>query len=126
MPASINNFIYVLLGSACGGGLRYLIGSYLILPLSPYNNTLLANIIACFIAGCLCIYTTVQLNNTIIAPLLLVGFCGGLSTMSTFSVELFNLIQQKQVLQAIIYLVGTQVLCLIACAGGYWLGRQIM
>ena len=83
-------------GSAAGALLRWQLGSRLnsFFPAIP-PGTLAANIIGGYIVG-LAIAYFAQAND--IAPewrlLIITGFCGGLTTFSTFSAEIATLLQQ--------------------------------
>lgn len=49
---------------------------------------------------------------------LLIGFCGGLTTFSSFSLQSFQMIQEGQWKLAVLYLTLSPVICLAATAGG--------
>jgi CrcB protein len=89
-------------GSAAGALLRWQLGSKLnsFFPALP-PGTLAANIIGGYIVG-LAIAYFAQAND--IAPewrlLIITGFCGGLTTFSTFSAEVTTLLQEGRLTMA--------------------------
>jgi len=50
--------------------------------------------------------------------LLVVGFCGGFTTFSTFSFETVGLIEGGEYARAATYILGSVVLCLVATFAG--------
>lgn len=121
---------WVCLGSALGGGLRYLTGqaaSTLLGVGFPYG-TLFVNVAGSF---CIGLVMHVGLASDALSPtarlFLTTGVMGGLTTYSTFNYETLGLLREGAVLVAVLNLVLTVVLCLGAgllglAAGRAWLG----
>ncbi|MFT5858716.1 MAG: CrcB protein [Flavobacteriaceae bacterium] len=118
-------YLYVFLGGGLGSlarfGLGKLVGSVLVtnFPL----GTLFANVLACVILALLVIGVNPQEEgNSWVQPLLIIGFCGGFSTFSTFSNETFQLLDQGNTFLAILnilisVLVGVGLIFLIRSRG---------
>lgn len=91
----INAVLAISVGSAVGALLRWQFGLRLnhLFPAIP-PGTLVANIVGGYIIGLAVAYFA---NASEIAPewrlLIITGFCGGLTTFSTFSAEVVTLLQ---------------------------------
>jgi fluoride exporter len=86
--------IWVFIGGGLGALLRYFIGLLLPLKVGSFPwATLAANVLAACLVG-LVISTTSKLNDPQKYLFLITGFCGGLSTFSTFSLETLQLFQR--------------------------------
>lgn len=110
------NCLVVGLGGFIGAVLRYLISLIPIKnPESFPINTFIINIIGAFAIGCIAFAGS---KNENIDPKLLlflkVGICGGFTTFSTFSLETAELIKGGSVLIAIMYIVASVVLGVLA------------
>lgn len=86
----------VSLGSSLGALLRWWLGARLNAHFPPIPpGTLAANLIGGYVVG---VAVALFATYTAIAPewrlLVITGFCGGLTTFSTFSAELVTLLQQ--------------------------------
>lgn len=78
------------------------------------------------VLGCLAIgFLSVRFDQAAVSPHVrmgvLVGLLGGFTTFSTFSLETWGLLEDRQAGWAAINVVGTVLLCLAAC----WAGRRI-
>lgn len=105
-------YLLIFIGGGAGSLLRYFISKYLnslqsnFLPL----GTLMANVISCFILG---IVIQKHLEHRIDDPikwLLAIGFCGGMSTFSTFAFEIMEYIQKGQIAFGVSYILLSIIL----------------
>lgn len=120
----MNNIIYVFIGGGVGSVLRYLLGNIIDRShkyVFPYA-TLTVNVAACFILGLLSGYLLQSKGDHDAQRLLLgVGLCGGFSTFSTFTAELFTSVRNGDMFTAILYMSVSIVSCLLA----FWLAWLI-
>ena len=110
------------IGGFLGSVLRYLLSEIPIKQINYPVNTLITNIIGAVIIGMVISYA----DKTGMRPekllLLKTGFCGGLTTFSTFSYETFRLIEKGNLLLA-----GSYVILSVACSiAGVYLGLRMV
>lgn len=105
----------IALGGAGGALVRALAGRLLQtdFPLA----TLLVNIAGSFLLACL--HGMVEPDAAALHALLGAGFCGALTTFSTFILETAILLRIGQRRRAAVYVAATLVLCSLASAGGF-------
>ena len=117
------SILSVALGGALGAVLRFLISKIAILnshdiPWMTFTANMVGALIIGFIAGA--VFRHVQFKPATLS-FLKTGFCGGLTTFSTFSLESFELIQHGKYLAAGCYLGFSVILCLF----GVFVGRAV-
>ncbi|MHB9055827.1 MAG: fluoride efflux transporter CrcB [Paludibacteraceae bacterium] len=89
-------------------------------------GTLTVNIVGSLLIGfMLGIFVNSNLVHTNLKLFLVVGFCGGFTTFSSFTNENFLLLQNGQILTALIYIVGSIILGILAVFTGYLIGNQL-
>ncbi|WP_420750057.1 fluoride efflux transporter CrcB [Rhodococcus sp. O3] len=108
--------LFVALGGGAGAVVRYLAGRYIRSYRSVPVATLTVNVFGCALLGALS--GAAALSPDLFA-LLGSGFCGGLTTYSTFAVEAVGLTRIRRPLTGIGYVVVSVVAGLAAAWGGY-------
>ena len=116
-------YLAVAFGGALGAMSRYWV----------YNNyahldncfpwaTLTVNILGSFLIGIAFILITERMDmGPYWRAIVTVGFLGAFTTFSTFSIDVVGLIEQGQFSSAIIYVLSSVVVCIIAA----WLGLSL-
>lgn len=117
----------VSLGAALGALLRWALGLKLnsLLPSMP-PGTLVANLVGGYIIGAAIAFFA---NTPGLAPewrlLIITGFCGGLTTFSTFSAEVVVLLQQGRLVWALgtvaTHLMGSLMMTMLGLLSVHWL-----
>lgn len=122
------NIISIFLGGGIGAVTRYLISVNMAKHIQanlPFA-TFLVNVIGCFVIGFLYF---LFIEKSDISPALklslTVGFCGGLTTFSTFSLELFEMVGNHQFFHAFSYIILSVIICLIMTAIGAYFAKLI-
>jgi fluoride exporter len=120
------NFIVVSLGAIVGANLRYILSRYaakVLGPVFPYG-TLIINITGSFIVGWFMIWTT---ERVLVDPrwrlLVVVGFCGGFTTFSSYAFESMAYFEQGQWLLMTVNVFANNLLCMAAAIAGMALAR---
>ena len=123
------NTLLIFLGAGLGGVSRYWISNitYGFLGRQFPYGTLVVNISGCFLMGLLFVLLLERFNG--IGPqlraLLLIGFLGGYTTFSSFSIETLNLFENGARLAGIANILLSVTLCLTATWLGVIGGRQL-
>ena len=120
-------FAALALGGALGGACRYLATRILDRHLGtrfPWG-TLVVNVSGAFAAGLVAGLLAQGSDGRMLELLLLAGFCGSYTTVSSWSLQTLALVQREYYLRAITNLLITTLLGLIAIAAGLYLARLV-
>lgn len=119
------NFVYVAIGGALGAMLRYSLNYLPVSTAFPFK-TMIANIVGSFIIGVIAGVADIKGVDERLSLLLKVGFCGGFTTFSTFSLETMTLIEKGDWGVAAIYASTSVIVCVLFCVAGIALAKYIV
>lgn len=116
-------YLAVALGGALGAMSRYWVyNSYANLDSRFPWATLTVNVLGSFLIGVAFILITERTDmGPAVRGLVTVGFMGAFTTFSTFSMDAIGLLEQGQFTSAILYVLSSVVVCIIAA----WLGLSL-
>ena len=124
------SYLWVMVGSALGGLLRFTIGR-LAIPLDTSIGfpigTVLINVIGSFVIG---YYGTITAHggkypaSENMRIFVMIGICGGFTTFSSFSLQTFDLARSGAWGRALANIVLSVVLCVTAVAVGHRLAQH--
>ncbi|MCE4071614.1 MULTISPECIES: fluoride efflux transporter CrcB [Pseudomonas] len=124
----LKSILAVSLGAALGALLRWVLGLKLntLLPSMP-PGTVVANLVGGYIIGAAIAFFA---NTPGVAPewrlLIITGFCGGLTTFSTFSAEVVVLLQQGRLAWAMGTIATHLAGSLLMTLAGLWSVNALM
>ena len=117
--------LYVALGSAFGGVIRYLIITVVSRIFGedfPWG-TLTVNITGSFLLGLIIVDISTQFLSSPAYCFGVVGFSGGLTTFSSFSLQNLSLASQRRWWAVAWNILGSMLLCMICILAGYLIGE---
>jgi CrcB protein len=121
-------FLWVGVGGFAGANARYALGRYLVDRLGaafPYG-TFLINISGSLLIGLALTFLTERyVTDPMWRLLLVIGFLGGYTTFSSYAFESIALLEQGHWSRALLYVIGSNALSLLACYGGMSLARAL-
>ncbi len=123
----MQNFLFVFAGAGLGGALRHGINLIVVRgwPNSLGASTLIANVLGCFVMGVLVETLALRTGATQTTRLFLTtGLLGGFTTFSAFSLETVLLYERGAFGWAVLNVVASVTLSILALVGGLWLVRQ--
>ena len=108
-------YLSVFLGGGLGSALRFMMSQWSLTSLDHYKlPTMFVNILGSAILGCLMALMANQKLPQSQFALLAVGFCGGLTTFSTFIFDIYSIAKQYGLQFAVIYTASSFILALLA------------
>jgi CrcB protein len=122
------SYLWVTIGSALGGLLRYAI-TRLTISIStgvPFG-TILINVVGSFIIGYFGTLTLQSGRHPVsdnVRLFVMVGICGGFTTFSSFSLQTFDLARSGAWGKALANIVLSVVLCIAAVAAGHRMAQH--
>ena len=115
-------FLVVFVGSGIGGTCRYWLSSFVqrnMVAYFPYG-TLTVNLLGSFILGMMIFgLDEKELINPSLKLFIGIGFCGGFTTFSTFSLETFNLLKDAEFLFAGLNILANLILTILGIYFAY-------
>jgi CrcB protein len=120
--------VFIALGGAVGAILRYgaSIGIYSLFGRGFPYGTLFVNVFGSLLMGVLTVMLLERLDiGAEWRAAVLVGLLGSFTTFSTFSIETLYLLEQGESMRAVVNMVLSVLLCLVAVWFGVLLGRQL-
>ena len=117
------HWIAVAIGGALGAMGRYAVSSWVfqINHKFPFA-TLAINVLGSFVMGILFVLIVERtLLSMEMRSLLMIGFLGAFTTFSTFSLDALGLWQNGHLFLALLYVLATVGLCLVAISSSIWL-----
>ncbi|PRS12450.1 fluoride efflux transporter CrcB [Bacillus pumilus] len=120
MKAYLAVFIGGLIGTLC----RYELSQSIVSQTFPYA-TLIENVTGSLLLGFSTGYFMFQKRKKYLAALIGTGFCGGFTTMSTFSKETILLLQTGQFTSSVIYILLSVIAGVAAALYGLMLAQRL-
>lgn len=118
----MKHVLYIFLGGGLGSIARY--GVNLLFPLQvgkfPLATTLV-NVVGSLLIGVLAGVFLATQKHEALRLFLVVGFCGGFTTFSTFSLESLSLVEDKKIFLAAAYI----CVSIVAAFVGVVLGKRL-
>jgi len=130
LPSMLKSLLVIAMGASTGAWLRWFLGLKLnlLFPAIP-PGTVVANMVGGYIIGLALAFLAASPS---LSPewrlLIITGFCGGLTTFSTFSAETVSLLQEGKLLWALgsvaLHVVGSLLMTAAGLASFQLLGTR--
>lgn len=124
----MQQILFIAAGGALGAVLRYGLsnGVHAVLGRGFPYGTLAVNVLGSLLIGFLYIVLLERYSASAEwRAIIIIGILGAFTTFSTFSIETYNLLENGELVKAMLNIFLSIVLCLLAAWLGVILGRQI-
>jgi CrcB protein len=123
----VKSLLVVALGGALGSVLRYLVGlAFLRAGVTALAvATFTVNVTGSLALGFLARYLAPPHGSTTMFLALTVGLCGGYTTFSTFTLDMFTLAERGAAGRAVLYALASVAVSYAALALGYQIARTL-
>ena len=120
----MTNILLVGLGGGIGAVMRYAISQL------PYHGTFplltfITNLLGAILIGYIVASAAPKQLSTETVNFLKTGLCGGFTTFSTFSLEVYTLAAAAKYFQAGLYALLSVIFCLVGIMLGIYLAKQL-
>jgi CrcB protein len=119
-------FMFLAVGAVLGAYIRYKITAFPLIWGIVGSNVLFVNIIGSFILGVFSILLLSWNLDQKYSFLVAIGFCGSLTTMSSFALENITFIENKQIISMAVNTLANVGLSFLALYGGRILILQLL
>ncbi len=121
------SYLYIIIGSGVGGVARFTLSRYVMSSSASFFplGTLCVNLCGSFLIGFLSgIFELAEIPSNM-RLLIMVGFLGGFTTFSTFSLETFNLLRNGEFRITMINILLNNLGAIALVIAGYFLSKFI-
>lgn len=128
MSTTLVSIFYVALGGGLGSACRYMLSLcfHQCLPTMLWGGTLVVNVVGSFLIALFLMLGRAYYPDTLFfSPFLMVGFCGGFTTFSSFTLDAYKLYESGDVSLALLYVVLSLILSSLSLLAGLYVGGKI-
>lgn len=125
----MTTYFWIAVGSGLGGLGRYALTRWMLGQSAEFPwSTVAINVLGCFVIGFFGTLTFAGGKFSISEDtrlFVMVGLCGGFTTFSSFSLQTFDLLRSGAWGRALLNVVLSVVLCLVAVALGHYVAQRM-